>query len=150
MTVEHREQALALALVAVNRGLNLFREVAKEHIGLPHHRPDAAHLEHEPLQHARAALGIGGHELAGFLGQINQASTRLEHRKVIGLAVHDGGDAAIGADGQKVRQLLLALGQVQHLERVGQRQLFERNGDFVPVGRGGGVEVDHGRRLPAP
>ena len=53
------------------------------------------------------------------------------------------GDAAIGANGQKLRPLLLALGQVQHLERVRQRQLFERDGNFVPIGRGGGVEVDH-------
>jgi hypothetical protein len=58
--IQHAEQALALALVAVDGRLYLLREVAVEHVGLPHHRTDAAHLEHQPLQHLRAALKSAG------------------------------------------------------------------------------------------
>ena len=48
------EQAARLALVAFDGVRNLLRRVAEEHVGLAHHRTDAAHLEHQPL-HARVS-----------------------------------------------------------------------------------------------
>ncbi|EWS62417.1 hypothetical protein Y695_04356 [Hydrogenophaga sp. T4] len=149
LAVEHAEQAFAFALITVDDGRDLLGKVAEEHIGLAHHRPDAAHLEHQPLQHARAALGVRGHEAAGLFGQVDQAGARFEHRKIVGLVVDDGRDAAVGVDGQESGRLLLPGRQVQHLQRVGQAQLFERDGHFVTIGRGGGVQIKHSHP-PAP
>src|SRR5690606_32887505 len=56
LRVQHGKQALAFALVALDGGRNFLREVTEEYIRLPHHRPDAPHLEHQPLDHARAPL----------------------------------------------------------------------------------------------
>ena len=101
VAIEHAQQALAFALVAVNSRWYFFREVTVKHIGLPHHGANATHLKHEPLHHARAALGVGGHELPGFFGQIHQAGARLEYGKVACGAVYDSGYAAVGIDGKE-------------------------------------------------
>jgi hypothetical protein len=49
-------------------------------------------------------------------------------------------NAAVGADGEVLGALLVTALQVEHLKPVRQPQLFERNRDLVPVGRGSGVE----------
>jgi len=38
-------------LVAIDGGFDLLGEIAEKNIGLAHHRADAPHLEHQPLDH---------------------------------------------------------------------------------------------------
>jgi hypothetical protein len=52
-----------------------------EEADLAEHRADAAHLEHHPLQGLVAQRRIGGHELAGLLGQVHQDRARFEQRQ---------------------------------------------------------------------
>ncbi len=141
--VEHAEQAAHLALVAVDGRLDLLREVAEEHVRLSHHRADAAHLEHEPLHHQRTALRVGGQQPAGLLGEVDQDRAGLEHCEVAGLAIDDGGDAAVGRNPEELRALLLEPREVDHVHRVGQLELLEGDRDLVAVGGGGGVQVYH-------
>ena len=62
----------ALVAVAVDRVLDLLGRVVAEVVRLAQHRPHAAHLEHQPLQHF-VLLPVGlGHQLAGLAGQIQQ------------------------------------------------------------------------------
>ena len=44
-------QAAALVLVAVDCGLDFLGTIAEKDVGLAHHRADASHLEHQPLDH---------------------------------------------------------------------------------------------------
>ena len=55
--VDHAVEALGLVAVAVDRVGELLRRVHAEVMRLAEHRPDAAHLEHQPLQHLVAARG---------------------------------------------------------------------------------------------
>ncbi len=118
MAVEHAEQALDLTLVAVDRGLDLLREVAEEDVGLAHHRTDAAHLEHQPLQHARAPPGVLRHQPAGLLGEVDEDRARLEDREVALVVVDDRRDATVGVDGEEPGLLLLVGGQVEHAQQI--------------------------------
>ena len=49
-----------------------------EMLRLAEHRPDIAHLEHQPLNHRRARRRIGGQQLARLVGQIHQDGARFE------------------------------------------------------------------------
>src|SRR2546421_5573228 len=93
LPVEHPEQARHLALIALDHRLDFLREVAEEHVRLPHHRTDPGHLEHEPLKHAAAAVHVPGQELTGLLGQINQDGAGLEHDETV---VIERRNAAVG------------------------------------------------------
>ncbi len=103
MAVEHLEQATPLLLITLDGGGDLLRKVAIEDVGLPHHGPDPAHLEHQPLDGLRAAFGIGGQQLARFLRQIDEDGPRLEHGEIVVIPVNNGWNAAIGVDGEKLR-----------------------------------------------
>ena len=63
--VEHREQALRFADVAVARALVLEVLAGEfvEEADLAEHRADAAHLEHQPLDRLIARRRIGGMSL---------------------------------------------------------------------------------------
>ena len=52
--VHHAVQTFGLVGVALDRVVDLLRRVDAEVVRLPQHRPDAAHLEHQPLQAAVA------------------------------------------------------------------------------------------------
>ena len=105
--IKHGEQALGFVLITVNCGLNLFWEVAKKNIRLAHHRADAAHLKHQPLQHNRATFGIVGHEAPSLLGEINQNCARFKYCKIVCRTVNDRWDATIGINLQKGGLFLL-------------------------------------------
>ena len=49
--IEYGQQAFRFVLIAVDDRLNLVRRIAIKNIGLSHHRADATHLEHQPLNH---------------------------------------------------------------------------------------------------
>jgi len=99
LAVEHLEQPMALAEIALLHRRKLLGEVAGEDVGLAHHRAEAAHLEHQPLQDSAAALLVRGHEPSRLLGEVDQDGAALEHGEVVIAAVDDGGDAGIGVDG---------------------------------------------------
>lgn len=143
--VEHPEEAARLVLVAGDDGPQLLRPIAEEHVGLAHHGADAAHLEHEPLQRARAALRVGGQQAAGPLGEVDEDGAGFEHGEVPRVVIDDGGDAAVRVDAEVVRRFLLAFAEIQGADVVGEAELFEGDGGLPAVGRGGGVECDHGR-----
>src|SRR5262245_55608432 len=142
--VEHLEEAARLVLVAVDRRLDLLREVAVEDVGLPHHRPDAAHLEHEPLDRARAALAVLRQQAPGLLGQVDQDRAGLEDREIALVPVDGGGNPPVRVDGEEPGLLLLELGQVDRVHLVGEAELLEGDRGFPAVRRRRGVENDHG------
>ena len=133
-------QAIAL-VVAVHR---------QEVVHLPRHRPEPAHLPHQPFQHRHPAAQVRGQELAGLLAEVQQDGARLEDRDRAAAGafrVDDGGDLVVGADGEEGRGELLVLGDVHNLDLVGQPHLLQRHADLAAVRRVVGVQLDH-RRLP--
>jgi len=105
-----------------------------EHVGLAHHGPHAAHLEHEPLQHPRARAALGRQQPPGLVRQIDQDGAGLEHREIVLVAVHDDRNAAIGVEGEEVRLLLFALAQVDGVHRVGSPISSRAMDTFQPLG----------------
>ncbi|MNI83659.1 hypothetical protein D3C73_1404910 [compost metagenome] len=97
-----------------------------------------------------AAAHVGGQELAGLLGQVQEDGTGLEQgdgrAAVGGLCVDDGGDAVVGRDGQKFGFELIAAADVHRMDLVGQAGFFKEQRDLVAVGGGPVVEIDHGVR----
>jgi hypothetical protein len=122
-----------------------FRPIMAEEIGLAHHRPQSAHLQHQPLQSFRTALAVAGQQLPGFFRQPEQNGARFHHGKVI---VDQARHLAVGVQFQELRPLLLALGQIERLHGIAQAHLLQRDGNLVAIGRGRGEEDQaHGRSL---
>src|SRR5690606_20759380 len=133
--VEHLEETAHLALITFDRVRDLLGRVAVEHVGLAHHRPDAAHLEHEPLDHARASLRIRRHQLSGLLGEVDQNRARLEHDEVVLVVVDDRRNAAVRIQLEVPRFLLLFLLERDRTHRVREPELLESDRDLVSVRR---------------
>src|SRR5439155_368463 len=57
-SVEHAVETPGLALIALDRVVDLLGSIAEEDVRLTLHRADAAHLEHEPLDRDRAGPGV--------------------------------------------------------------------------------------------
>ena len=106
-----REQAPGFAHVAFagTRVLDLGAGEFHEEPELAEHRADAAHLEHQPLDHARAAFDVGRHELAGLLGEIDHDRAGLEDGEVVRIVIDDRGDAAVRIDREVPGLFLLVL-----------------------------------------
>lgn len=86
--------------------------------------------------------------LVVLLDQVLLDAPGLE--EVDGLAVREGvrqgGDTAVGVDGQEPGLLLRVLADVDVGHLVGEAELLERDGDLETVGRLRCVEVDVGTR----
>lgn len=65
-------ETIGLVHVAIDRVLNLFDGIAREMMVLSRHRPETAHLPHQPLDDIEAFPRLYRQELAGLLRQINQ------------------------------------------------------------------------------
>jgi hypothetical protein len=143
MPVEHAVEPPGLFLIALDGVGDLRRRVAEEHIGLSLHGPDAAHLEHQPLQHPRARQRLARQQLARLLRQVDEDGTRLEHGEISCGAIDDDRDATVRIESQEPRLLLLHVFQADRLHRVRQTDLLECDGDLPTVGGGCGVEIDH-------
>src|SRR5260370_15878886 len=78
--IQHRVQPVGLLDVALDRVGNFFRRVLKEVMVLAGHWSETAHLPEQPLERLDPAIQLGGDELSGLLGEIEQNRTRLEHR----------------------------------------------------------------------
>ena len=111
-------------------------------VHLADHRPDAAHLPHQPLHDEPVAVLVLGYELAGLVGEIEQDGAGLEQRAAV-VAVDDRGDAVVGADLQEVGLELLVLGDVDRMCGIVEPALLEHDGDLAAVGRRPRVEIDH-------
>ncbi|MFO0636355.1 MAG: hypothetical protein U0168_26290 [Nannocystaceae bacterium] len=141
--LEHLEQPSRLAAVAIDGPRDRLGGVAREHVGLTHHRADAADLEEQPLQRDRARVGLGRQQPTGLVREVEQDRAALEHDEVLRVVVDDHRDAAVGVEREEPRLALLEPRQVDRAHRVGQRQLLERDGDLAAVGRGRGQQLDH-------
>ena len=133
---------LGLEGVAVDGvGLGLGREQLEVH-RLAAIGADAGGHEHQPRVHVGAQRRrVGGQELAGLLGQVQQDGVAVEHR---GIAIHQRRRLGVGVDGQEGRVVLLALARVDGHQLVRQARLLQVEGDFEGVGRGVEVEGEHG------
>ena len=71
LSVEHAEQPFRLAPIAIDRIGYFLRGIELEMAMLAEHRPQPAHLPHQPLANFRTADRIKGQEQPGFLRQID-------------------------------------------------------------------------------
>ncbi|CFM29709.1 Uncharacterised protein [Bordetella pertussis] len=148
LAVEHAIQAVGFLDVALDGVGDALGRIGREVVVLAGHGAQSAHLPEQPLQHVGAPAQVGGDELAGLLGQVQQDGAGLEQRDrraAIGRRlIDDGRDAVVGRDGQEFRLELLALADVDGVYAVRQAGLFEKERDLVAVGSRPVVEIDHG------
>ena len=117
---------------------------------LPEHRPYATHLEHQPLQHSVTSRGILRQELAGLLREINQDRPGLEECERLSaraIAIDNRGNLAVGIYRHKLGLELIALGNVDFVNMIGEAGLLEHDRDLAAIGRAPGVEIDHRQQL---
>ena len=131
LAVDHVQQSLGLRDIAFTRsgildlGTGEFVKIAQ----LPEHRPDAAHLEHQPLDRLVAADSIAWQQLAGFLGKIDQDRPAFEqaHRCTVWPErVDDGWDLAVGVQGEERGAFHIRFRQRYFVRLVRQPHFFER------------------------
>src|SRR5262249_52677902 len=149
LLVEHAIEPVDLVDVALGRVGNPLGGVVGEVVVLPAHRPKAAHLPEQPLDGLVALARVGGEELAGLLGEIDQHRARFEHRDrlaaVLRLVVDQRRNAVVGRDRQELRLELLALADVDRNDLVLESGLLEEHRDLVAFRRGPIVQLDHGQ-----
>ena len=75
--VENAVQAPRFFVKALDGVGDFFLQAIKI-IRLAEHRPNAAHLKHEPLNHGVALAHVSGPELAGFFREVKQNGARFE------------------------------------------------------------------------
>src|SRR5580765_2844159 len=133
--------------VAVQRILDALRDdVAAEMVGLPHHRADRSHLEHQPLQGDVFAAVVAREELPRLAREIDQDRARLEHRYRLparSVAVDDRGYLVVRADSQELGTELLSGADVHRPDLVLEAGFLEHDVDLVAVGRGPCMHFDH-------
>src|SRR6266566_1844004 len=120
---------------------------------LPGHRPEPAHLPERPLDRVVTAVNIGGKELAGLLGEIQQHRAGFEDRDrlaaALRLVIDQPRNPVVRRDRQKLRLELISFADVDRENFVLQPGLFEKHRDLVAVRRGPVIEIDHGAFFPA-
>src|SRR5690606_12455201 len=131
--VEHLEQAVDLALIALDRVRNLLGRVTVKDVRLAHHRAHPYHLEHEPLADHRAALAIRRHQLAGLLREVHQDRAGLEDDEAVLVMIDNRRDAAVRVELEIPRLLLLLLLERDRADAVLEPELLEGDGDLVAV-----------------
>ena len=151
LTIEHAIEPVRLVDVAVDRIGDLLRRVGREVVVLPRHGTEAAHLPEQPFDRLGTTARIARQEPAGLFGEIEQDGAGLEQRDrraaVLRLVVDDGRHAVVRGDLEEVGLELLALADIDRVDRIGRVRLFEEQRDLVPVGRRPVIEVDHRERL---
>ena len=151
--IEHAVEPARLRHVALQAvGAVLLVLQRDEMMHLARHRPEAAHLPHQPFID-RDALGQRlGQEFAGLLAEIEQDRAGFEHADALAtgtIGIDDGGDLVVGADRQERGRHLLALGDVHRDDLVGKPHLLQRDADLAAVRRVPGVEFDRHPGFPA-
>jgi hypothetical protein len=128
--VEHAQQPLRLRDVAVARALVFVvapGEPVKE-TDLAEHRPDAAHLEHQPLDGLVAACRVARHEPSGLLGEVQQDRARLPQRQRLAagsVGVDQRRDLVVRVQRQELRRELVVAVEADQVRLVGQAGLFQ-------------------------
>ena len=133
--------------VAIHRIGDALRRVLDEVMILTGHGSEPGHLPHEPLEHVDPGARLLREEAPRLRGEVDQDRAGFEDgdrpAAVTRIGVDDGGNAIVRRDGQELGLELLAAADVDRLHPVGQRRLFQEDGDLVAVRRGPVVEVDH-------
>ncbi len=116
-------------------------------VRLAEHRPDAAHLEHEPLQSdPLAAIGLRQEATSHFRRKIDEDRARLEQRQRLAvgtLRIDDRRNAVVRIDGEEFRLELLIRADIHRLHAVRQAALLEHDGYLAPVRRAPCVQINH-------
>lgn len=123
-------------------------------IRLPLHRPQPAHLPHQPALHLPIFRRVPGIRelilLVISLHQIIQDRAALKHAQRLPFAgageagIRERRDAAVWVDLEEPRLLLLVGGEVEFRDVVGEAELLEEDGGLDAVGGLLGVEVEGG------
>src|SRR5262249_3061210 len=111
---------------------------------------DPGELEHQPLNRLVSFGRAGREKAAEFVGEVHQNCARLKHRE--GLAagtfvIDDHRYLGIGIEGGEFWLELLAFPDIHRDRAIGRREFLQRDEDFLYVGAGQDVEIDHGARL---
>ena len=129
MLVEHAVQAPGLVLVPGDAVRDLLGCVAEEVVRLTLHGPDAGVLEEEPIVYFIALARAGW--VADFvvdavvlLNEILQDRAGFEEADhlAIGKGVGEGGDTAVGVDGEEKGLFLSILAQVNLVSCIGEAE----------------------------
>ena len=113
---------------------------------LAEHRPDAAHLEHQPLERAIAAAQVGRQEAPGLGSEVEQDRARFEQRDrlaVGAVGIDDRRDLVVRADRQELGCELRAGADVDRNRAIGQAAFLEHDVDLVAIGRRPRIHFDH-------
>jgi hypothetical protein len=107
---------------------------------LPKHRSETAHLPEQPFHDFGAPAQVGWQKLGGLFRKILQNSPGLENVQrsvaVRRLMIHDGGNAIVRRDREKIRRELFTRSDIHWLDVVGQTGFFQKNCDLMAVRRG--------------
>ncbi len=141
--VEHAVQAMRLLEVTLLGVRRLALVVFHEVMDLSQHRAGAAHLPHQPFQHAVARLAVLRQKLAGLVREIDHQRRRL-HQADAGVTVDDGRDTVVRAYLEEFRLELLVLADIDRMHGVGEADLLQHDGGLAAVGRRPRIEIDHG------
>jgi hypothetical protein len=115
----------------------------QEMMHLPEHRPDPAHLEHQPLERRDPGRRrLLRPQPAGLLGEIDEDGAALEDA-LARVAIDDRRDLVVRADRQEGGAELLVLADIDRVNLVGETTFLEHDRDLAAVRRAPGVEIDH-------
>jgi hypothetical protein len=110
-----------------------------EEAKLPEHRPQPAHLPHQPRNRFPPRGRIGGDELARLVGQVQQDRTALEQadRLTAGaVGIDDCGDLAVGVEAEEFGRLLVVLRESTRCASYGRPVSSSMIDTFTPLGVG--------------
>ena len=148
--VHHAVEPAGLVGVAVDGVGDLLGRIDAKVVRLTEHRADAAHLEHQPLQHLVLATRRRRQKAPALAGQVEQDRARFEERDrlaVGAVGIDDGRYLVVGAYGEEFGRELLARADVDRVHAVRQAALLEHDVDLVAVGRGPRIHFNH-RAVP--
>src|ERR1700730_2964649 len=111
------------------------------------HRAKAADLPEEPFERFHPAAQIRREKSPGFLGEIDEDRAGFENGQgratVARIVVNDCRNAVIGRYRQKFRLELVPPAEIDRMDRVGGPRLFQEERDFMSIGGGSIIQVDH-------
>ena len=115
-----------------------------EETELTKHRPDAAHLEHQPLDRLVALRRVLRQELPRFFGQVDQNRAGLEQRQRLAagaIGVEDGRNLVVGVEREKFRRHLVMGLEADQMRLVRQAGFLQHDRHLDAVGRGQRVKL---------
>jgi hypothetical protein len=137
--VEHTEQALRLADVAIARTLvlEILAGELVEEADLAEHRADPRHLEHQPLQ--RLVALVRQEKLAALFGEVEKDRAGFEQRQRLSARtarIDDRRDLAVRVERAEFRRVLVVVSKLDAVRLVRQPVSSSRIETFTPFGVG--------------